>query len=211
MYDLSETDAAELNTLLFGSEIPCRPDPNDERFPIPVLPNLLEVLHRNATAAIRRRRRNGAKEDAAAYQAVAKQLRDAIGRGIKFARTSIKNAQERFLDEKNPNRKFSEAEERCYLALGEEIPDQMPLMTKGHAASQGAVSVDSEAIGRGIAAGFAAAGVTPGAAAPAAAPNRPHPSHRGERQSKGRGRIYKGRFQRDRGRPCKRGETRPDA
>lgn len=163
LFDAPDEDAAALNSLLFGSTIPCRPDPNNDRFPVPVLPNLLELLHKNATAAIRNARADGAAADAELIKSTAEELRDAIGRGIKWARAMIRDAQERFLDEKNPNRKFSALEERCYLALGEEIPDQLPLTTKARAAAgHGNVSIDSEALGRGVAAGLASAGVTIG-------------------------------------------------
>lgn len=178
LFDYSEEDAAELNTLLFGSEIPCKVDLNNERFPCPVLPNLLEVLQTNANEAIGIARRQGQGKDADTIKSVAEEVRSAIGTAIKYARASIADAHNRFLDEKNPNRKFSPAEERCFIALGEEIPNQLPFITKSQAASAGQ-GIDSEALGRGIAAGLADAGlsqpvippVTPGAAAEKAVEN----------------------------------------
>lgn len=169
LFDATEEDAAELNTLLFGSEIPCKEDIHHDNFPCPVLPNLLEVLQQNANEAIRVARQQEQGAEADLIKSTAEEIRDAIGRAIKFARASISDAQARFLDEKNPHRKFSPAEERCFIALGEEVPDQLPLITRKAAAGVGQ-GIDSAALGRGIGEGLAAQGVTLPSVAVAEAP-----------------------------------------
>lgn len=116
---------ANLNTLLFGDEIECAVDLNNPDFPVPNLPNLLEVLEANAAGF--KRLDAGTRE---IVTVIARNVRQSIALAIRYARARIDEAQKRLLDEKNPNRTLSAAEKRCYLALGEEIPNQMPFLTK---------------------------------------------------------------------------------
>lgn len=152
--------AANLNVLLFGTEVVCVVDPNNTEHPCPVLPNLLETLEANVRA-------NVAGLDAetkATVIAVATRLRTSIGTALKNCRTRIDYAQKRILDEKDPNRTLAPAEQRCYLALGEEIPNVMPFTTRSNSMGLNqpqTAGIDSEALGRGIAAGLASAGITP--------------------------------------------------
>jgi hypothetical protein len=147
-------NAAEMNKLLFGSDgIQAKEDVNAEGHPIPVLPNVLEQLQINATKAIA----EAADEDKPVIQAVARRVRDAIRLGIRHARLVIDEAQKRFLDEKNPNRYFSAAERRAFLALGEEVPSQLPLVTRSAAASASGAGMSGNDIAQAVTAGVVAA------------------------------------------------------
>lgn len=152
----SDDTAENLNLLLFGSEVECVVDVNNPDFPCPVLPNLLELMEHNV-------RTNTATLDAASKEAVfntARALRKAIVDAIRNARARIDEAQRRLLDEKNPNRMLSHAEQRCYLALGEEIPNQMPYLAKSQAAAingSGGGGFDGDALAKAVVAGVRAA------------------------------------------------------
>lgn len=152
--------AGDLNTLLFGEEVACVVDINHPNHPCPVLPSLLESLDANMRTNLKRLD----AETAAIVTSAAKQCRDAINLALRNCRTRIDTAQKRILDEKNPNRTLSYAEQRCYLALGEEIPNVMPFTTRSNSMGmnqpQGG-ALDSEALGRGIAAGLRDAGISP--------------------------------------------------
>lgn len=164
----SERMAADLNTLLFGDEVVCVIDINNPEHPCPVLPTLLETLEANV-------KQNSAGLDPAAkgtVLAIAKKVRESIALGMRNARTRIDEAQKRLLDEKNPNRNLSMAEKRCYLALGEQIPDQMPFLTRTAAQGfQQPAGVSGDAIAKAVVAGVQAAMQSaPAVAVAAAAP-----------------------------------------
>lgn len=151
----ADETAENLNLLIFGAEVECVVDVNNPEFPCPVLPNLLEVIEQNLKANI-------VSLDDTTKAAVinsAKQIRKAIVDAMRNARARIDEAQKRILDEKNPNRMLSHAEQRCYLALGEEIPNQMPYLAKSQAAAINGVGggIDGEALARAVVAGVQAA------------------------------------------------------
>jgi hypothetical protein len=156
-----DNTAAQLNALLFGESVRCVEDPNfGDDFPVPVLPLLLETLDANVRQNI-----NDLDPDTKAIvKGVATRVRNAIGMAMRNCRALIDVAQQRLLDDKNPNRTLSPAEQRCYLALGEDIPNQLPFLGKSMAAAvnRGGGAIDSEALGRGIAQGLAKAGVGAG-------------------------------------------------
>lgn len=158
LLDQTDETAGNLNALLFGDEVVCVSDINNPEHPCPVLPNLLESLDAN----VRENIKGLDKTTADVVLQTARQCRDAINLALRNARVRVDEAQKRILDENSPNRTLSYAEQRCYLALGEEIPNVMPLITKSVVAKAGQsqpAAIDSEALGRGIAAGLAAAGV----------------------------------------------------
>lgn len=146
-----------LNTLLFGSEVECAADMGNPDHPCPNLPNLLEVLQENVQTNIK-----GLDADTRSIVlAVASQIRASIETAMRNARVRIDEAQKRILDDKNPNRTLSIAEQRCYLALGEEIPNVMPFTTRkaaGMFAPQGQQqSVSPGEIANAVTAGVVAA------------------------------------------------------
>jgi hypothetical protein len=153
--------AERLNVLLFGNDIPCVLDLNDPERPCPVLPTLLEVMEANVKSLAGLD--EGTKDNVVK---TAKLCRESIALAMRNARARINDAQKRFLDEKNPNRKLSPAEERCYLALGEEIPNQMPMLTKS-AVNNG---IDANTITKAVIAGVQAARATSPMPAVAVAP-----------------------------------------
>jgi len=156
-----------LNTLLFGSEVECAADMGNPDHPCPNLPNLLEVLQENVQANVK-----GLDAGTrAVVLAVATQIRASIETAMRNARTRIDEAQKRILDDKNPNRTLSIAEQRCYLALGEEIPNVMPFTTRkaaGMFAPQGQ-SVSPGEIANAVTAGVVAAMAAGAGQAPAPA------------------------------------------
>lgn len=162
----SEENAGDMNVLLFGDEVRCIEDPNNDDRPCPVLPTLLEQLDANMR---RVRASDMAEGDKEAVRKTGTLVRQAIVLGMRTAVAHIDNAQKRLLDEKSPNRYLSHAEQRCYLALGREIPNTMPFMTQTDARNinRGGGEIDFEAIGRGVAAGMAQAAVVGGAPPPA--------------------------------------------
>lgn len=149
-----EDVVARVNEFLFGSEISCVVDVNNPDHPVPVLPVLLETLDRN----VRQHLNDVDVESRALVTSVARQVRDSIQLAIRNARTRIGIAQDRLLDTKNPNRTFSHAEERCYLALGQEIPNQLPYLTESASQTMGGRNtLDVAAIAQAVAAGVSAA------------------------------------------------------
>lgn len=149
-----DEDAQALLSTLFGDQIECVVDPNNEDHPCPVLPELLETMAANV--------QNVPAESKAYVVKAATDVRRAVTEAMKYARTRIKEAQDRLNDEKSPNRTLADSEERCYLALGEEVPNQMPFLTKS-ASDRMNQTIDSKALGSAIAEGLK--GVIGGAAA----------------------------------------------
>lgn len=161
-----EEDAGRINKLLFGDNVKAVEDVNEDGRPIPILPNLLETLRANAQEAMRQVH----PDDQDLVRSVAERCRESIRLAIRHARLTIDEAQKRFLEEKNPNRYFSNKEKRAYLALGQEIPNQLPLTTASAAGMAGA-GVSGQAIADAVVAGVKTAmgGVpqpVPGVAAP---------------------------------------------
>lgn len=138
--------AAHFNSAVFGEEIECVFDVNNEEHPVPVLPNLLEIVEENSRRAPE-------------IRPLSNSIRDSLVRAIRYARARIDEAQKRLLDEKNPNRTLSPAEQRCYLALGEEIPNQMPFLTRTQAGkvNQFGGGIDANALAQAVVAGVQAA------------------------------------------------------
>ncbi len=153
----TEEDAASLNQLLFGDEVECVVDINSPDHPCPVLPNLLEKMWVNVQTNIQ----NLDPESKDVVLKVARRIRDAIALAIRNCRQRIEIAQKRLLDEKNPNRYLSHAEQRCYLALGEEIPNQMPLLTKSATAGNLSGSDIVNAVVAGVTTAIGSAPKTP--------------------------------------------------
>lgn len=164
-----EADTASLNILLFGDKVECAFDAENPDHPCPVLPSLLESLDANVQSAVK----DMDAETRSVVIATAKQVREAISLAMRNARTRIDEAQKRLLDESNPNRNLSIAEKRCYLALGQEIPNMMPFLTpraaSGFNQPQNAQQIDYEALGRGVAAGMQGHAAVAGTATPARA------------------------------------------
>lgn len=160
----SDETAALVNQALFGAEVKCVTDVNNPEMPVPVLPLLLEMLEHNA-----RHVEIAHPETREVALKVARRVREAIRRAINNARIRTNEARKRMLDEKNPNRAFTIAEERCFLALGEEVPNQIPFVTRTAAQAVGAGGIDPSALAQAVVAGVRAAQVrpvTPGASIP---------------------------------------------
>lgn len=157
----SDETAAAINHALFGDSVACVTDVNSPEMPVPVLPLLLETLERNARSldiADEQLRETALR--------VARRIRESIRRGIENARLRTAEARKRMLDERNPNRTFSVAEERCFLALGEEVPNQIPFVTRTAAQAVGSGGFDASALAQAVVAGVQAAQsrpATPGA------------------------------------------------
>jgi hypothetical protein len=139
-----EDEAAELNTFLFGDEVECVMDMNYPEHPVPLIANLLEKLSANV---------QGANPETLT---IARQVRSALQLSMRYARTRIDDAQKRMLEKGNPNKTLSADEQRCYLALGEEIPNQMPFLTKAASAGQGQ-GIDEHVLANAVSAGVKAA------------------------------------------------------
>jgi hypothetical protein len=155
--------AGGLNQILFGDEVPCVEDINDPEHPCPVLPTVLEIMGERLSTEL-------PKLDAqtqTAVKAVARTVRIAIGRAMTNAQARIDIAQARVLDDKQPNRTFSPAEQRCFLALGQEVPNALPFVGRSQAYGQ-SQGIDEAKLGRAI-----AAGINGAAAAPRGIPNIP--------------------------------------
>lgn len=144
--------AATINRSLFGTSVACVTDVNNPEMPVPVLPLLLETLEQNARSL-------DIADEATRSLAlrVARRLRESLRRAIENARLRTSEARKRMLDERNPNRTFSIAEERCFLALGEEVPNQIPFVTRTAAQAVGAGGVDANALAQAVVAGVQAA------------------------------------------------------
>lgn len=141
-----ENEAAELNTFLFGDEVECVVDMNYPEHPVPVLPNLLEKLSANV---------QGANPETLA---IARKVRNSIQLAMRYARTRIDDAQKRMVEKGNPNKSLSADEQRCYLALGEEIPNQMPFLTRSATAGQSqGQGMDEQVLANAVSAGVKAA------------------------------------------------------
>jgi hypothetical protein len=150
-----EEIVGNLNTLLFGDEVECVEDINSPEFPCPVLPTLLERMQVNVTKALP----TLDADTRTAVLNIAKKVRESVNQAMKNAQARIDIAQARVLDDKQPNRTFSHAEQRCFLALGLEVPNALPFV--GRSQSHQQQGIDSEAIGRGIAAGMAQSAAPP--------------------------------------------------
>jgi hypothetical protein len=150
---MSPDEANFINTTLFGDEVVCSFDVNNPDFPVPVLPNLLETMDLNL-------RQFGASDATPTLKTqlatVARDIRRSVGLAIRYARARINEAQKRLLDEKSPNRSLSASEQRCYLALGEEIPNQMPFLTRSAAQGVNTNGLNEQALATAVAAGVAA-------------------------------------------------------
>lgn len=158
-----EETVAAVNQTLFGEEVACIVDVHNPDFPCPVLPLLLENMEVNYATFLKE---NHGTAEAELLGQVAKLARTSLNLAIRNARARIADAQKRIMEEKNPNRTYSPAEQRCFLALGEEVPNQTPFVTKSMAAAVNGSGIDPVALGRGIAEGFARHGVQPVAEAP---------------------------------------------
>jgi hypothetical protein len=156
--------AAGLNQILFGEEVFCAEDVNDPDRPCPVLPTLLEVMG----ARLADQLPTLDAETKSAVKNAAKTVRVAIGRAMSNAQTRIDYAQARVMDDKQPNRTFSPAEQRCFLALGLEVPNALPFVGRSQAQGQ-MQGIDEAKLGRAIAAGLSGA-----QAAPTFAPSIPN-------------------------------------
>jgi hypothetical protein len=172
----NEEIAGDLNTLIFGDEVVCVTDPNDDEHPCPVLPTLLETLTANAQ---RIRSSDMDVDTKAAIRTTIAEVRNAILLAMRNARLRIDHAQKRLLDEKNPNRALSHSEQRCYLALGEQIPNQMPYVARANPTNgngSGNSTFDGDAIAQAVTAGVTAGVATAMKAAAAAGVSAPPPA-----------------------------------
>lgn len=118
---------AGISKKVLGENVPVKVDIFFEDHPCPVLPLWMERIEENVEAAL-----NHYQDSPDAVKMVtnvAKNIRDAFSR----ARTAAKNltdaAQSRMLQPNAANKKFDALERRAFIALGMDIPDQLPTVT----------------------------------------------------------------------------------
>lgn len=129
-------EADMLSKLVLGTSIPSVEDINNPGFPVPVIPAWLEQIARNAKTAAKELKEAGAKDIAEKVTACTAEVRASLATAINYCQRATMAARERIADAKAINRFFDAHEKRCLLALGEEIPMELPLLT----ASQNAAS-----------------------------------------------------------------------
>lgn len=118
---------AGISKKVLGENVPVKVDIFFEDHPCPVLPLWMERIEENVNAAVEHYR--DSPDAVKMVTNVARNIRDAFSR----ARTAAKNltdaAQSRMLQPNAANKKFDALERRAFIALGMDIPDQLPTVT----------------------------------------------------------------------------------
>lgn len=113
-----------ISSVLLGDQVEAVIDDNFPSLPCPVLPTMAERLQQV-------RKSLKAKDQATQItREVCDALLTGINNAIAYCRAQIADAHQRFLTQNAPNRKFSAVEQRCFLALGQEVPNQLPLVSE---------------------------------------------------------------------------------
>lgn len=125
----NSAEADMLSKLVLGTAIPSAEDINNPGFPVPVIPAWLEQINHNAKTAVKELKEAGAKDIAEKVTACTAEVRASLATAVKYCQKMTMSARERIADAKAINRFFDAHEKRCLLALGEEIPMELPLLT----------------------------------------------------------------------------------
>lgn len=129
-------EADMLAKLVLGSPIPASDDLNNPQHPVPVIPAWLEQIDRNVRNAVTELRNAGENTIADKVTACASEVRAALATATLYCQRATNAARERISDAKSVNRFFDAHEKRCLLALGEEIPNELPLLTSSQNAEK---------------------------------------------------------------------------
>lgn len=122
-------EAGLLAKIVLGEQIPSADDLNNPRHPVPVIPAWLEQIARNAAVAVRELNAAGETAIAAKVAQCAEEVRASLTLALNYCRKATNAAKERIVDPKSANRYFDAHEQRCLLAMGEEIPNELPMVT----------------------------------------------------------------------------------
>jgi hypothetical protein len=114
---------------IFGKTIPSRTDVYETDFPVPVLPLWFENIEANSRVLIAEKELSD-KELADFLKKVLSELKTSFRTAIAYAKGLTQGANARMLDPNNRNKQLNPLERRAYLALGEDIPDQMPTVSR---------------------------------------------------------------------------------
>lgn len=120
---VTKENAARIAQSVLGESIPVEFDPNNPDHPCPVIPAWLERIHKNVKNAPR-------NEDWDTVVRVAEEVKKALNTALNYCQQVTNTAKATLLDAKAVNRSFSPHDIRCFIASGEEIPNELPFLTK---------------------------------------------------------------------------------
>lgn len=123
-----EREVAKLSETVLGLNIPSNTDVYNSDMPVPILPLWYESILENIKTAEQKEGVNLRKLHA--------DLQTAFKQAIKHAQDAVDEANGRLLDPKASDKTLSQLERRAFLALGQEIPEQLASRATGSAVQQ---------------------------------------------------------------------------
>lgn len=117
----------KMTVWILGEDIPVTADIYNDQFPCPNLRAWFEQIEANTRALESKFSED--RQAVALVRGIFSDLQISFRLAIQYANTKKAEALENMLDPDSKNKRFTPLQRRAFLALGEQIPDQMPFKT----------------------------------------------------------------------------------